>query len=271
MDAMLIANEAIDSILKRNEGAILCKLDIEKAYDHVEWSFLVSVMEKMGFGEKWLRWIKWCLSTTSFFVLVNGTPSGFFQSSRGLRHGDPLSPYLFVIAMEALSCLLRRAVCGGFLSTCQVRGRGGDGVKVSHLLFADDTLIFCEVQEEQMMFLWWLLMWFEAISGLRVNMDKSELIPVGRVENVEDMATELGCKVGSLLHTYLGMSLSARFNSVAVWDGIEERFHKRLAMWKHQHIFKGARITLIRSMLSSLPIYLMSILHLPKVIRLRLE
>ena len=147
MDAMLIANEAIDSILKSNEGAILCKLDIEETYDHVEWSFLVSVMEKMGFGEKWLRWIKWCLSTTSFFVLVNGTPSGFFQSSRGLRHGDPLSPYLFVIAMEALSCLLRRAVCGGFLSTCQVRGRGGDGVKVSHLLFADDTLIFCEAQE----------------------------------------------------------------------------------------------------------------------------
>ena len=82
MDAMLIANEAIDSILKRNEGAILCKLDIEKTYDHVEWSFLVSIMEKMGFGEKWLRWIKWCLSTTSFFVLVNGTPSVSFKALR---------------------------------------------------------------------------------------------------------------------------------------------------------------------------------------------
>ena len=85
MNAMLIANEAINSILKSNRGTILCKLDIEKAYDHVDWSFLLAVLEKMGFGEKWHRWIKWCLSTASFSVLVNRTPSRFFQSSRGLR------------------------------------------------------------------------------------------------------------------------------------------------------------------------------------------
>ena len=95
-----------------------------------------------GIGAKWLRWIKWCLSIVRFSVLVNGTSSGFFQSSRGLRQGDPFSPYLFVIAMEALSCLLKRAVCGGFLSAYLVQGRGGEGVKVSHLLCADDTLIF---------------------------------------------------------------------------------------------------------------------------------
>ena len=181
LDAMLIANEVINSILKSNGGAILCKLDIKKAYDHVEWSFLLTIMEKMGFGEKWLRWIKWCLSIAKFSVVVNGTPSGFFQSFKGLRRGDPLSPYLFVIVMEALNCLLKRAVYGGFLSACQVWGRGCEVVQVSHLLFADDTLIFCEVQEEQMTFLCWLLMWFEAISGLKVNLNKSELISVGRV------------------------------------------------------------------------------------------
>ena len=115
LDAVHVANEAIDSILKSNGGAILCKLDIENAYYHVEWSFLFSVLEKMGFGEKWIRWIKWCISTASFSVLVNGTPFGFFQNSRGLRQGDPLSPFLFVIAMEALSCLLKRVVSGGYL------------------------------------------------------------------------------------------------------------------------------------------------------------
>ena len=90
MDAMLIANEAIDSILKSNKGAILCKLDFEKAYDHVDWSFLLAVLGKMGFGGRWCSWIKWCLSTVRFLVLVNGNLIGFFQSSRGLRQGDPL-------------------------------------------------------------------------------------------------------------------------------------------------------------------------------------
>ena len=128
MDAMLIANKAIDSILKSNRGAILCKLDIEKTYDHVDWSFLLAVLEKMGFGEKWRRWIRWCLSTVRFSVLVNGTPTGFFQSSRGLRQGDPLLLYLFVIVMETFNRLLKRAVSGGFLSSCSVRGRRGEEV-----------------------------------------------------------------------------------------------------------------------------------------------
>ncbi|KAL6323790.1 hypothetical protein AAG906_002258 [Vitis piasezkii] len=86
----------------------------------------------------------------------------------------------------------------------------------------------CEERgKEQMTFLCWVLMWFEAISGLKVNLDKSELILVGRVENVDDLAGELGCKVGRLSSTYLGMPLGASFNSVAAWDGIGERFHKR--------------------------------------------
>ena len=239
MDAMLIANEAIDSILKSNRGAILCKLDIEKTYDRVDWSFLLAVLEKMGFGEKWRRWIRWCLSTVRFSVLVNGTPTGFFQSSRGLRQGEPLLLYLFVIVMETFNRLLKRAVSGGFLSSCSVRGRRGEEVQVSHLLFANDTLIFCEVKEEQLTYLCLLLMWFEPISGLRMNLEKSELIPIGRVENVEELAEEFGYKMGRLPSTYLGMSLGAPFESAAAWDEIKERFRKRLAMWKRQYILKG--------------------------------
>ena len=102
LTAVLIANETIDSVLKNNENGILCKLDIEKAYDNVDWYFLLTVVQKMGFKEKWIGWIKWCISTTSFSVLVNETSTGFFQSLRGLRQGDSLSSYLFVIVMEVL-------------------------------------------------------------------------------------------------------------------------------------------------------------------------
>ena len=147
LDASLIANEAIDSILKNNYCGILCKLDIEKTYDHVNWTFLLSVLHKMGFGEKWIRWMKMCI------VLFNDTSVGFFQSFRGLRQGNPLSPYLFVVAMEALNCLIKRVVNKGLLKGCQVRGKGGEGVNISHLLFADDTLVFCEASEEQMTYL----------------------------------------------------------------------------------------------------------------------
>ena len=82
----------------------------------------------MGFGEKWIGWIKWCISTPSFSMMVNGTPKGFFQSSRGLRQGDPLLPYLFVIAMEVFSSFFKRAVKGGFMLGCKVKGRNEERV-----------------------------------------------------------------------------------------------------------------------------------------------
>ena len=157
-----------------------------------------------------------------YSILINGSPSDFFQSSRGLRQGDPLSPYLFVIAMEVFSCLLRRAISGGFLSRSRVRGKSGEGILISHLLFADDMLVFCEESLDWMTYLSWLLMWFEACLGLKINLEKSELIPVGRVHDIEDLTLELGCKVGGLPSWYLGLPLGASFKSVAVWDGVEE-------------------------------------------------
>ncbi|RVW35151.1 BTB/POZ and MATH domain-containing protein 4 [Vitis vinifera] len=152
-------------------------------------------------------------------VMINGVPAGFFSNSKGLRQGDPLSPYLFVLGMEVLSNLIRRAVDGGFLSGCRIRGRGEEEMIVSHLLFADDTIIFCEASKEQLSALSWILAWFEVASGLRINLDKSVLIPVGEVEDIEEMAVELGCKVGLLPTVYLGLPLGAHHKAVSIWDG----------------------------------------------------
>ena len=97
-----------------------------------------------------------------------------------------------------------------------------------------------------------MIVGFETISGLRINLDKSEIFPVGRVENLEVLTLEVGCKVGRLPSSYLGLLLGAHHESIVVWDGVEERFRRRLAMWKRQFISKGGRITLIRSTLSSI-------------------
>ena len=100
----------------------------------------------------------------------------------------------------------------------------GEGFQISYLLFVDDTLVFCEKSLDQMTYLNWLLMWFEACSGLKINLEKSELIPVGRMHDIEGLALELGCKVGGLPSCYLGLPLGEPFNSLAVWDGVEECF-----------------------------------------------
>ena len=229
------------------------------------------VLEIMDFRSRWLQWIKWCISTTTFSVLVNSFPTGFFRSTRGLRQGDPLSPYLFMIGMEVVSRLIGRAMEGSFLFGCNISGRVEERLVLTHLLYADDTLIFCGAYQNRHVYLRWLLMWFEAISGLRINLSKIEIIHVGKVDDAEALAIELGRKVGSLPTSYLGLLLGAPHNSIAVWDPIEERFRKRLALWKRQFISKGGRTTLIRSTLSSMPIYFMCLLRLPRIVKTRLE
>ena len=117
----------------------------------------------------------------------------------------------------------------------------------------------------------WAFMWFEAISGLKINLHKSKLIPVGVVPNFEDLVRVLGRKVGSLPFCYLGLPLGAAFKSSWVWDVVEERFQKRLALWKRQYLSKGGRLTLVKSTLSNLPIYFMSLFIIPRKMSLRLE
>ncbi|RVW24910.1 putative mitochondrial protein [Vitis vinifera] len=193
----------------------------------------MKVLLKMVFGSRWMNWMWWCISTVKFSILINGVLAEFFSNSKGLRQGDPLSPYLFVLGMEVLSTLLRRAGEGGFLSGCKLRGRGGGELTVSHLLFADDTIIFCKTRKEQLTNLSWILAWFEAASGLRINFAKSVLIPVGEVDELEELVVELG-----------------------------ENEEKTSLVEKTIHL-KGGRITLIKSTLASIPIYLLSLIHIP--------
>ena len=133
-----------------------------------------------------------------FLVLINGAPCGFFENYRGLRQGDPLSSLLFVVVMEVVSKMMDKAVTEGRLSRFSVGTSIGDHLQISQLLFADDTLVMCKVDIDQMLFLRLILSWFEILLGLKINLDKSELVPVGVVPNFEMLVNALGCKQGSL-------------------------------------------------------------------------
>jgi hypothetical protein len=113
---------------------MLCKLDVEKAYDHVNWEFLLYLLRRCGFGEKLYFWIAHYISLIHFFILVNGSLSSFFTSSRGLRQEDPLSPFLFVVVMEALSKMLTVIVDEGLLSCFSMGTRHCDLV-VRQIIF----------------------------------------------------------------------------------------------------------------------------------------
>jgi hypothetical protein len=208
---VLIASECVDSRLQHGDPGVLCKLDVEKAYDHVCWKFLLYLLQRCGFSVRWRNWINFCISTAWFSILVNGCPSGFFPSSKGLRQGDPLSPLLFVIVMEALNRLLDRAVREDLFSGFSVGTSAGNSLMLSHLLFANDTLIFCGADSDQVTNLRYVFTWFEAVSGLKINLSKSEIVPVGDVPHIVELMQILGCKQSFLPLQYLGLPLGASF------------------------------------------------------------
>jgi hypothetical protein len=141
---------------------------------------------------------------------------------------------------------------------------------VNHLLFADDTLIFCGAQE-QIPHLRCIFLGFEAASGLRINLGKSEIVLIGGVEDVERLANLLGCRVASLPMTYLGLPLGASYKSTSIWNDVIEKMERRLAGWKRMYLSKGARLTLINSTLSNIPTYYLSLFPIPMRVANRLD
>jgi hypothetical protein len=271
LDSVLVANECLDSRLKSESLGVLCKLDMEKAYDHVDWSFLLYLLRRCGFGEKWCSWIKHCVSSVRFSVLIDGTPSSFFGSSRAVRQGNPLSPFLFVLVMEAFSKMLGAFTSRGLISGFSVGSNEQPRVNVSHLFFADDTLIFCGANDSQIRHIGALLVCFEAVAGLKVNLSKSALYSVGSSGNVGQLAGILGYGSGDLPLKYLGLPLGALFKLKTMWAGLEDLMSRRLAPWKRAYLSKGGRVTLLKSTLLNMPTYMLFLFPIPAYVAKRLE
>jgi len=149
MDNALVAIELVHYMKTKTKGkekSVVLKLDISKAYDRIDWSYLKDVMSKMGFSEKWIQWIMLCVETVDYSVIMNNEKVGPIIPGRGLRQDDPLSPYLFILYAEGLSALIKNVENRRDLQGVRVFHIA---LRVSHLLFADDCFLFFQADEHQ--------------------------------------------------------------------------------------------------------------------------
>ncbi|RVX23043.1 LINE-1 retrotransposable element ORF2 protein [Vitis vinifera] len=269
LDAVLIANEIVDEKRRSGEEGVVFKIDFEKAYDHVSWDFLDHVLEMKGFGSRWRKWMSGCLSSVSFAVLVNGNAKRWVKASRGLRQGDPLSPFLFTIVADVLSRMLLKAKERNVLEGFKV---GRNRTRVSHLQFVDDTIFFSSSREEDMMTLKNVLLVFGHISGLKVNLDKSNIYGINIEQNhLSRLAEMLDCKASGWPILYLGLPLGGNPKTSGFWDPVIERISRRLDGWQKAYLSFGGRITLIQSCLTHMPCYFLSLFKIPASVAAKIE
>jgi len=262
LDGILIASEVVYDAKKSKKELMLFKVDFEKAYDSVDWGYLDTVMNKMAFLLLWRKWIKECVSTATASVLVNGSPTKEFPLQRGLRQGDPLSPFLFLLAAEALNVLMSSVVENNLYMGYGV-GKY-NSVVVSHLQFADDTLLLGEKSWANVRALREVLTLFADMSGLKVNFHKSHLVGINIGESWLVEATSLlNCKVGKILFMYLGLSIGGDPRKLPFWEPVIGTIKTRLPGWQSRFLSFGGHLILLKVVLTSLPVYALSFFKAP--------
>ncbi|XP_019150944.1 PREDICTED: uncharacterized protein LOC109147743 [Ipomoea nil] len=229
-DNILVAAEVGHYLNRKQCGQVgwsALKLDMSKAYDRMEWSFLQRMMCAMGFDQRWVTLIMHCVTTVRYTIMVNGVAGGQIVPTRGLRQGDPLSPYLFIICAEGLSMLLQKAQLDGVIHGCRV-ARGAPAV--SHLFFADDSLLFFKANIEEAGVIKQCLHQYERLSGQKVNYDKSNIcFSRNTQEEIKgEVAAVLGAEIRELffpIRQRIG-SWSKKLLSQAVCTSIERTMNR---------------------------------------------
>ena len=265
-DNILIAQEMFHG-LRTNKSCqnkfMAIKTDMSKAYDRIEWDFIEALLYKMGFDPHWIKLMRECISSVQYRVLINGQPRGLIIPQRGLRQGDPLSPYLFIMCTEALIANIKKAERLKQLTGLKV-ARACPAV--SHLLFADDSLFFCKAKKEECQTILRILKEYETVSGQQINFQKSSIQFGHKIEEScrQELRDILGIQNIGGMGSYLGLPESLGGSKVQVFGFVQETLNNRVNGWTFRFFTKGRKEVIIKSVVTALPNHVMSVYRLPK-------
>lgn len=239
---MFIAQDVYHHLKNKRSGGkyeVALKMDMKKAYDRVEWDFLEALMKKLGFCEKWVARVMNCVSTVSYNLCLAGNSIASFKPSGGLRQGDPLSPYLFLLVSDVLSELVSHAVNLGRIKGLKLARKCP---VISHCFFADDTLFFLIASEENCVAMKEVLDIYCFASGQEANLQKSGIFFSSNIiPNVKNMVClKLGVDAVDP-GLYLGI--------LAVWERskcdalsfVKDRVARRVNSWKRNFLSFGGK------------------------------
>lgn len=265
-DNILIAYEMTHYMRNKRSGQVgyaAFKLDMSKAYDRVEWSFLHDMMLKLGFHTDWVNLIMKCVSTVTYRIRVNGELSESFSPERGLRQGDPLSPYLFLLCAEGFSALLSKTEEEGRLHGIRIC-QGAPSV--SHLLFADDSLILCRANGGEAQQLQTILQIYEECSGQVINKDKSAVMFSPNTSSLEKRAVmaALNMQRETTNERYLGLPVFVGRSRTKIFSYLKERIWQCIQGWKEKLLSRAGKEILIKAVAQAIPTFAMGCFELTK-------
>jgi hypothetical protein len=255
-DTFVYAMELVQVCHKRKKPTIVLKLDFAKAFDTVNWDGLFRVLRARRFPDLWIDWLQCLLGSSKSAVLVNGCPGPWITCKRGLRQGDPISPYLFLLVAETLQCLIK--------SCTDIKHPTEMGLPCAVLQYADDTLIVLRGDLEGAVALKNILVLFAGISGLHINYGKSTLVPI-HMESalIEECVQVLGCRRDSFPQPYLGLPLSIHKLSLSAFTPYIQKSDRYLITWQAHLLNLMGRTVMVNSVLDAQLVYLMSSLQVP--------
>lgn len=254
-DNFVYVQSVIKALHKAKRPTLFIKLDISKAFDSLNWVFLLESLQALGFGQKWRDWIATILASSSSKVLLNGTPGKKFKHARGLRQGDPLSPMLFILAIDPLHILIELAAHHNIIQPILPRA-----ARLRCSLYADDATLFANLDRQELHHINQLLKVFGDCSGLRVNLNKTEIFPIRCTEaTTAEALVDFPGKILSFPGKYLGLPLHTRKLRRVDVQPLIDKIGGRLPGWKGKFLSSAGRETLVKSVLTSQPIYFLTV------------